>query len=303
MLTPLTKMIRALFYGTALFSLAIGINVVQLWSVLLIPFSRRRVWNINTRGAFSLWWVMQYIFERRHKGKISYSGDELSSGDSAIVISNHRSFSDFYMLHSIAVRRNMLPHLKYFAKDSLKFIPFFGWGMWLMGMLFVTRNWTQDEAKIEKMFKTIKRYEAPVWIVNFLEGTRATPQKLKDSQQYARKNNLPVLKNLLNPRTKGFLACVRQLRNTHVKYVYGRTARTKNEKKTADLPMPPNLIQVHAYPVLSPPWSFHVHIRRYAIEDLPKSEEKLVEWVKRVFVDKDNLLEEMKKHWTNAKAL
>jgi len=50
----------------------------------------------------------------------------------------------------------------------------------LMGMLFVTRNWTQDEAKIERMFKTIKRYEAPVWIVNFLEGTRATPQKLKD---------------------------------------------------------------------------------------------------------------------------
>lgn len=47
-------------------------------------------------------------------------------------------------------------------------------------MLFVTRNWTQDEAKIERMFKTIKRHEAPVWIVNFLEGTRATPQKLKD---------------------------------------------------------------------------------------------------------------------------
>ena len=60
--------------------------------------------------------------QRRHKGKISYSGDELSSGDSAIVISNHRSFSDFYMLHSIAVRRNMLPHLKYFAKDSLKLV-------------------------------------------------------------------------------------------------------------------------------------------------------------------------------------
>ena len=81
------------------------------------------------------------------------------------------------------------------------------------------------------------------------------------------------------------------------------TIAYKNEKKMADLPMPPNLIQVHAYPLLSPPWSFHVHIRRYAIEDLPKNEEKLVEWVKRIFVDKDNLLEEMKKHWTNAKAL
>uniref|UniRef100_U9UGU9 Phospholipid/glycerol acyltransferase domain-containing protein n=1 Tax=Rhizophagus irregularis (strain DAOM 181602 / DAOM 197198 / MUCL 43194) TaxID=747089 RepID=U9UGU9_RHIID len=160
---------------------AISINIVQICSMLLIPYSRRLVWDINSRGAAqSMWWVMQYIFEKKHKGNITFSGDKVPPDESAVVISNHRSFTDFYMLHSVAIRRNMLPHVKYFSKDSLKYIPFFGFGMWLMGMIFIKRNWTQDEGQLRKIFKTIKRYAAPIWVVNFVEGTRLTQKKLQE---------------------------------------------------------------------------------------------------------------------------
>ncbi|CAH1764860.1 6594_t:CDS:10 [Entrophospora sp. SA101] len=271
-------------------SLAIGINVVQLLSMLIIPFSKRLVWKINSRSAHSMWWVMQWIFERQHKGKITFSGDKIPSNESAVVISNHRSFTDFYMLHSVAIRKNMLPHVKYFAKDSLKYIPFFGYGMWLMGMIFIKRNWTQDQSQLRKIFKRIKEYAAPIWIVNFVEGTRMTQKKLLDGQAFAKEKGIPILRHLLVPRTKGFVACIRQLRNTHVKYVYG-------------LSFPPNLIQVHAYSKISPPWSFHIHMKRYAIEDLPNDDEQLKEWVSKIFVEKDNLLEDMKMNWTNSEKL
>ncbi|CAG8589821.1 782_t:CDS:10 [Diversispora eburnea] len=210
---------------------------------------------------------------RKHKAKITFSGDQIPSNESAIVISNHRSYSDFYMLHSVAMRRKMLPHVKYFAKDSLKYIPFFGFGMWLMGMIFIKRNWTEDENHLKKIFKAIKSYAAPIWIVNFVEGTRF---------------RFPVFQNLLFPRTKGFVACV------HFTIVYRHITRGL---------FPPNLFHVHGFPLLSPPWSFHVHVKRYAIEDLPRDEEKLTEWVRQKFIEKDALLEDMKLHWTKSEKL
>jgi hypothetical protein len=69
------------------------------------------------------------------------------------------------------------------------------------------------------------------------------------------------------------------------------------------LQYPPNLLQVHSLPIITPPWYFHVHVRRYPIEDLPSDEEKLAEWVKQVFVEKDAILEDMKIKWTKCEQL
>lgn len=51
-------------------------------------------------------------FKRRQKARITYSGDRLPDKESAIVISNHRSWTDFYLLHSVAIRRGMLSNCK-----------------------------------------------------------------------------------------------------------------------------------------------------------------------------------------------
>ena len=50
--------------------------------------------------------------------------------------------------HTIATTRfsNWLPrHLFDPLFGSLKYIPFFGWGMWLMGMILIKRNWNKDQ--------------------------------------------------------------------------------------------------------------------------------------------------------------
>ncbi|CAG8440339.1 2080_t:CDS:2 [Acaulospora morrowiae] len=211
--------LRLCFYGTGLFRFfAISINIVQLCSLLFIsPFSRRRVMNINSQGAFSMWWVMQ------------------------------------------------------------------------------------DEEHLRRMFKVIKAYAAPIWVVNFVEGTRLNPRKLRDGQRFSRDKGLPVLQNLLVPRTKGFVACVRQLRDTHVQYIYDFTIAYRHISR--GFQFPPNLLQVHACSPLTPSWAFHVHVKRYAIKDLPRDDEELGEWVRQIFVEKDLLLEDMKHRWTQSDKL
>ena len=95
--------------------------------------------------------------------------------------------------------------------------------MWIMGMLFINRNWQQDQIKINKMFARILDIEAPVWIASFLEGSRLTPSKLAASQKFMAGRGLPLLSNVLMPRTKGFITCVNKFRGSHVKCVYGKS--------------------------------------------------------------------------------
>lgn len=52
-------------------------------------------------------------------------------------------------------------------------------------------------------------------------------QKCIRSQKYASENGLPVLKNVLLPKTKGFCACLEDLRDSldsgfHLSFLFGR---------------------------------------------------------------------------------
>ncbi len=53
----------------------------------------------------------------------------------------------------------------------------------------------------------------------FAEGTRLSQQKLEASQEYAKKNNMPVLKHHLLPRTRGFTQMALHMDRT--KYALG----------------------------------------------------------------------------------
>jgi len=60
----------------------------------------------------------QFMFEYCNETRIEFSPDcmSLPNEESAIVIVNHRSSFDFYLIHALARRKNMLGYLKYFAK-------------------------------------------------------------------------------------------------------------------------------------------------------------------------------------------
>ena len=107
---------------------------------------------------------------------MSFSGDYhmIPQGENAFIISNHQTWSDFYAIHALAQRKGMLNRCRYFAKSSLKYIPFFGyvapaccadcgsWALLLSGMVMVERNWMKDHAKLEKTFARMKERKWPV---------------------------------------------------------------------------------------------------------------------------------------------
>ncbi|RKP26064.1 hypothetical protein SYNPS1DRAFT_14741 [Syncephalis pseudoplumigaleata] len=230
---------------------------------------------------------------------ITFSGDEVPSNESAIVISNHGGLVDFYLVNALAIRKNMISHCSYFAKNSVKYAStpctMAGHAIhaYLCGMLMIKRNWLQDRQQIEAVFHRIRTWRPPVWVISFLEGTRLTPEKL--SQAFLQSRGLPTLHNLLAPRTKGFCETVRQLRGTHVKHVYDLTIAYWHCERGYG--HPPSLLRMHTHSMKGQ-YRFHVHARRYAIADLPEDDRALTAWVHARFQEKDRLLEEWKASWT-----
>ncbi|KAI8138966.1 acyltransferase-domain-containing protein [Fennellomyces sp. T-0311] len=293
-----SEAIKAVGHVVFLFGMAGTLQVVQVSSFLLRPFSERLLIQINSRLVGLVWTVMQHIFERRQKAHITFSGDRIPHNESAIVISNHRSWTDFYMLHSVAIRRNMLSNCKYFVKDSLKWLPFFGWGMWLADFLFVRRDWTRDQRRIERTFASIKRLHTPVWIMSFAEGTRFTHQKLKECQMYASQHGYSIMHNVLLPRTRGFVACVNGFRNSHVKYIYDFTIAYNHRLKgnLEEFNVAPDMVRLHVRH-LADEYQFHVNVKRFAIKDLPDNDEQLAAWLRKRYVEKDRFLSTLRHGW------
>ncbi|ORX84119.1 acyltransferase-domain-containing protein [Anaeromyces robustus] len=285
---------RLAFYGGGIFSFCVALNAIQLVTSPLFKINKEKARNLNASLAGSVWLLIQDVFEKKHKGKITYSGDDLPEKENAIVIVNHRSWDDFILVNSVAFRKRTVKSLKYFAKDSLKFLPGFGWGMYLMGQIFVKRNWTSDKKKIDKAFNGIKKDKEPVWIITYLEGTRFTREKLIQSHAFAKERNLPIFNNVLIPRVKGFNASVNAFRNSHVKYVYDFTlAYNHKEKGFGELP---SIATILSSDISN--YQFHIHIRRIPIESIPENEEEVYQWAIKMFHDKDKLLEDLKQNWT-----
>src|SRR5437763_416011 len=89
---------------------------------LLFPFSflyPDHVYNLSSKLAAGVWRSIQLIFTRLNGAKITCSGAALPQDESAIVVSNHVSWTDFYMIQALAIKARMLGRCRYFAKQQL----------------------------------------------------------------------------------------------------------------------------------------------------------------------------------------
>ncbi|GLT98082.1 hypothetical protein SLE2022_156050 [Rubroshorea leprosula] len=127
------------------------------------------------------------------------------------------------------------------------------------------------------MLSTFKDPRDPLWLVLFPEGTDFSEQKCIRNQKYAAENGLPILKNVLLPKPKGFSACLEELRGS-LDAVYDVTIGYKNW-------CPSFLDNVFGVD----PSEVHIHIRRISLVDIP-TPEKEATWLMNAFCLKDELL-------------
>ena len=119
-------------------------------------------YHLSSSIAESVWRTVQFIFTRINGARITTSGSELPERESAIVVCNHVSWSDFYMVQALAIRSQMLGRSRWFAKQQLKWVPFLGWGLWAMGMPLVSRDWSKDQNEMNRVFSGIIDRKWPI---------------------------------------------------------------------------------------------------------------------------------------------
>ncbi|OAA39691.1 1-acylglycerol-3-phosphate acyltransferase [Metarhizium rileyi] len=274
--------------------------LVDILISLLLPlalFAPRWVYDTSSCLALTVWTWIQLIFESLNGARIEISGDSLPNGESAIIVANHVAWADFYLIQALARRSGMLGYCRYFAKSQLKAVPFLGWGLWAMGMPMVSRKWLKDEAELDRVFSGIVNHRFPTWLISFSEATRYTKAKYEESQLWCKKTDRPQPKNLLYPRTKGFITTVQHLRQApQINAVYDFAIAYQCNGAFLEAPCMWDTLSV---PALSAKhrYRFHIHARRFPLGTLPKSDEHLAKWLEQRWVEKGEWLESVKQTW------
>lgn len=127
---------------------------------------------------------------------------ELSRQGQYLIVANHQSWNDIYVL--MRCFQGRLPFFKFFLKQQLIWVPVLGLTWWGLDYPFMKR-YTRAQIErdpslrgkdVETTRKACEKYaRLPVSILNFLEGTRFTPEKhARQHSPYA---------HLLTPRAGG----------------------------------------------------------------------------------------------------
>jgi 1-acyl-sn-glycerol-3-phosphate acyltransferase len=255
------------------------LNPIQMASLLVYPLSPRLARRANRWCARSIWGLWVLMAETYLGIEVVLRGEPLPRRENALVIPNHQSMADVLLLLCVAWRCGRLGDMKWFVKDVVKYVPGPGWGMWLLDCIFLKRDWMRDKQGILRLFSKYKKHQIPIFLVSFLEGTRRTPDKLADSQAYAKDKGLEVPTHTLIPRTKGFVATMLGLRD-HLDAVYDVTLGYPD--------FTPSLAQAFAGEVRR----VEILVQRYPVAELPTEDDALTDWVFERFREKDRRMAE-----------
>jgi 1-acyl-sn-glycerol-3-phosphate acyltransferase len=128
------------------------------------------------------------------------------------VIANHQTWIDIVVLQTALNRR--IPFLKFFIKQELIWFPFLGIAWWAMDMPFMKRYSKSYLAKhphkkgadLEATRKSCQKFlDTPTSVINFVEGTRFTPEK--------KKKRASQFEYLLPPRAGGVALALTSMGN------------------------------------------------------------------------------------------
>ncbi|KAH9611977.1 hypothetical protein KSS87_007139 [Heliosperma pusillum] len=241
----------------------LAVNVIQATCFVLVrPLSKNSYRRINRWVAELLWLELVWLVDWWARVQVKIFTDtetfQLMGKEHALVMSNHRSDID-WLVGWVLAQASCLGSTLAVMKKSSKFLP--------IGL------------------ERLKDYPLPFWLALFVEGTRFTQAKLLAAQEYATSTGLPVPRNVLIPRTKGFVTAVSHMRS-FVPAIYDITVAIP---KSSLQPTMLRLFKGQSSVV-------HVHITRHKLKDLPETDEAVAQWCRDAFVAKDALLD---KHAAN----
>ena len=192
-------------------TLLLAANIL-IWTPILFAFSLLKLLLPPLKSMISrisLWIAESWIsgnglwMKLTQKTKWDVRGLEaLNYKGWYLVISNHQSWVDIFVLQKLLNRR--IPLLKFFLKRELIWVPFMGLAWWALDFPFLRRhsaeylkkNPGQRGKDLETTRRACEKFaQIPTSVMNFLEGTRFTrPRHAKQDSPY---------KFLLRPKAGG----------------------------------------------------------------------------------------------------
>lgn len=289
-LLTLTTIITFLWSG-------LTINLLQLVNYLLVRNVNFQLFTkLNYYLMYSAWaqivtlfdWFFRAKFTVYHKYK---DQEELIFKDHSIFLANHGYELDWVGAWLVTDKFGHMASCKAMLKSDLKYIPVVGWSWALSDQLFLDRNWEKDKHKFKNSIDTLLRYR-PLVATFFCEGTRFTKDKIEACQKFAKERNLQAPKYHLVPRTKGFVAVIKQLKLKKLQepdlklFIYDAQIAF-DERGALTIA---DIIQRGMKP------EGHIYFARHELDEIPDGEEECAQWLHNLYLAKDSLQEYFNEH-------
>jgi 1-acyl-sn-glycerol-3-phosphate acyltransferase len=269
------RLFRGWMVILGLIGLLLLVNVSQTLSLLILPLNRR--WFMLVNMEIKRQFCVAVARGARLCGNTMELSGDVPRAENTLLFANHQSMIDIILIWMWAVPVHTAGWIKWFAKDSLKYIPALGWGMMFINTLFVKRDWAKDAESIRSTFARIRDGRLPTWLVIFPEGTRMKPSKLASSQAHARRKSLEVFDHVLVPRGRGIHASLVGL-DGHIVSVYDITIQY-----VGAIPSLTRFFTVGGHKV-------RFHAKRYEISEVPMRHRDLNQWLFDLFSEKNRKL-------------
>lgn len=153
-----------------------------------------------------LWWINWVYRPQWH----IEGAENLDKNSWYLLTANHQSWVDIFVLYQLYHQK--APFVKFFIKKQLQYVPIVGQAWWALDFPFMQR-YSRDYLKkhpekagddIKETQKACEKFsQVPTSVMNFLEGTRFTPEKHK-------KQHSPF-QHLLKPKAGGLAFTIQAL--------------------------------------------------------------------------------------------
>jgi 1-acyl-sn-glycerol-3-phosphate acyltransferase len=253
---------------------------------LMVPIPAARRTADRALAALASGWVVvnnAWIAAVAPRARWDVQGLEgLSPRGWYLVTSNHQTWVDILVLQRVFHGR--IPFLKFFLKRELIWVPVIGLAWWALDFPFMRRG--KSKAELQKDLEIARRAcqkfrHIPTSVMNFLEGTRATPAKRAADKSHYR--------HLLRPKIGGLSVALATMGEQFqamldVTLVYPQGTPTFWDLLCGRLDAVIVRVQAHAIPpdlIGLEHASGRAHVVR------------LGRWVEQLWTDKDRLIDDL----------
>ena len=185
------------------------LHVVPLLAVALLkallPGRRLRLACNRLLTAIAESWIAvnNFLIDHCSGARLEVAGvGQVQADGHYLVLANHQSWVDILVLQKVFNRR--IPLMRFFLKRELIWVPLLGLAWWALDFPFMGRHTRAQIARnpelgrrdMEATRRACEKFrDIPVAVMNFVEGTRFTPDK------HARQDS--PYRHLLKPKSGG----------------------------------------------------------------------------------------------------